>query len=34
MGVRDLLSPFTAWKNLFRDPVSIRDPLNRAAAPR
>ena len=34
MGVRDLLSPFTAWKNLFRDPVSIQDPLNRAAAPR
>jgi glutamate synthase (NADPH/NADH) small chain len=28
MSVRDLLSPFTAWKNLFRDPVTIRDPLN------
>jgi glutamate synthase (NADPH/NADH) small chain len=27
MSVRDLLSPFTAWKNLFRDPVTIRDPL-------
>jgi formate hydrogenlyase subunit 6/NADH:ubiquinone oxidoreductase subunit I len=26
--------PSTAWKNLFRDPVSIPDPLNRAAAPR
>ena len=34
MSVRDVLSPFTAWKNLFRDPVSIPDPLNRAAAPR
>jgi glutamate synthase (NADPH/NADH) small chain len=34
MSVRDLLSPFTAWKNLFRDPVSIADPLNREAAPR
>ncbi len=34
MSVRDVLSPFTAWKNLFRDPVSIRDPLNRPAAPR
>lgn len=34
MSVRDVLSPFTAWKNLFRDPVSIVDPLNRAAAPR
>lgn len=34
MSVRDLLSPFTAWKHLFRDPVSIEDPLNRQAAPR
>jgi glutamate synthase (NADPH/NADH) small chain len=34
MSVRDLLSPFTAWKNIFRDPVSIVDPLNREAAPR
>jgi glutamate synthase (NADPH/NADH) small chain len=28
MSVRDLLSPFSAWKNLFREPVTIRDPLN------
>ena len=28
MSVRDVLSPFSAWKNLFRDPVTIRDPLN------
>ncbi|MEO5366987.1 MAG: FAD-dependent oxidoreductase [Magnetococcus sp. WYHC-3] len=34
MSIRDVLSPFTAWKNLFRDPVSIQDPLNRPAAPR
>lgn len=34
MSVKDLLSPFTAWKHLFRDPVSIDDPLNREAAPR
>ena len=35
MSVRDLLSPFTAWKNIFRDPVSIKDPLNdRPGAPR
>jgi glutamate synthase (NADPH/NADH) small chain len=35
MSVRDLLSPFTAWKNLFRDPVTIHDPLNdRPGAPR
>ncbi|MBF0254918.1 MAG: FAD-dependent oxidoreductase [Gammaproteobacteria bacterium] len=34
MSVRDILSPFSAWKNIFRDPVSIKDPLNREAAPR
>ena len=34
MSIRDLLSPFTAWKNLLRDPVSIDDPLHRPAAPR
>jgi len=28
MSLRDVLSPFTAWKNLFRDPVTIADPLN------
>lgn len=28
MSIRDVLSPFTAWKNLFRDPVTIKDPLN------
>ena len=28
MSVRDVLSPFSAWKNLFRDPVCIPDPLN------
>ncbi len=34
MSVRDLLSPFTAWKNLFREPVSIKDPFNREASER
>jgi len=34
MSVRDLLSPFTAWKNLFREPVSIEDPFNRPATER
>ncbi|GAB6042685.1 FAD-dependent oxidoreductase [Endothiovibrio diazotrophicus] len=28
MSVRDVLSPFTAWKNLLREPVTIADPLN------
>ncbi len=27
MSVRDLLSPFTAWKHVLRDPVTINDPL-------
>jgi len=35
MSIRDVLSPFTAWKNLFRDPVTIPDPINdRPGAPR
>ena len=35
MSVRDVLSPFTAWKHLFREPVTIRDPLTqRRGAPR
>ncbi|KAA6186075.1 FAD-dependent oxidoreductase [Thiohalocapsa marina] len=35
MSVSDVLSPFTAWKNLLRDPVTIRDPLTeRPGAPR
>ncbi len=34
MSVRDLLSPFTAWKNIFRDPVSIENPFNREASER
>ncbi len=28
MAIRDVLSPFTAWKNILRDPVTIPDPLN------
>ncbi len=35
MSIRDVLSPFTGWKYLFSDPVTIRDPLNdRPGAPR
>jgi len=35
MSLGDVLSPFTAWKNIFRDPVSIPDPLkDRPGAPR
>jgi glutamate synthase (NADPH/NADH) small chain len=28
MGVRDLLSPFLAWKNVLREPITIKDPFN------
>lgn len=28
MSIRDLLSPFTAWKHVFKDPVTIKDPFN------
>ena len=35
MSLGDVLSPFTAWKHILRDPVTIRDPLNeRPGAPR
>ncbi|HOW50901.1 MAG TPA: FAD-dependent oxidoreductase [bacterium] len=35
MKIRDILSPFTVWKNLFRDPVTINDPVReRPGAPR
>lgn len=35
MSLRDVLSPFSAWKNLLRDPVTIPDPINdRPGAPR
>lgn len=35
MSLLNILSPFTAWKYLFRDPVTIPDPLNdRPGSPR
>ncbi len=34
MSLKDVLSPFTAWKNLFRDPVTIAEPIGRPAAAR
>lgn len=34
MSIKDVLSPFTAWKHLFHDPVSIKNPIGREAAPR
>jgi len=32
--IKDILSPFTAWKHVFKEPVSIKDPFNREAAER
>lgn len=35
MNLKDILSPFTAWRNLVKEPVTIKDPLNeRPGAPR
>jgi glutamate synthase (NADPH/NADH) small chain len=34
MSLKDILSPFTAWKHLVKDPVTIKDPFNREAAER
>lgn len=32
--IKDILSPFTAWKNIVKEPVTIKEPLTREAAPR
>ena len=34
MSIKDVLKPFTAWKNLLSEPVSIKKPLERQGAPR
>ncbi|ATG46239.1 oxidoreductase [Celeribacter ethanolicus] len=34
MSLRDALSPFTAWKHVISDPVTIKDPFTREAADR
>ena len=34
MKLKDIFYPFIAWKNLFKDPVTIKDPVNRKAADR
>jgi glutamate synthase (NADPH/NADH) small chain len=34
MGYKDVISPFIAWKNLVKEPVSIKKPLERQGAPR
>jgi len=32
--IKDIISPFTAWKNVVKEPVTIKEPLKREAAPR
>ncbi len=27
-SIKDILSPFTAWRNLAKEPVTVKDPLN------
>lgn len=34
MGLKDILSPFTAWKNVVKEPVTIKDPFSREGADR
>lgn len=34
MKIGDILHPFSAWKNLFRDPVTVKKPLERVGAAR
>ena len=32
MSLRDVLSPYTAWKHVFETPVTIKDPIGRPAS--
>ncbi len=32
MSLKDVLSPYTAWKHLLEPPVTVKDPLNRPAS--
>ncbi len=35
MNLKDIFSPFSAWRNIVKEPVTIKDPLNdRPGAPR
>ena len=35
MSIKDILSPFSAWKKVIKDPVTVKDPFNdRPGAPR
>ena len=34
MKIKDVLLPLTVWKNLIKEPITIKDPVNREAAAR
>ncbi|HBF87238.1 MAG TPA: oxidoreductase [Bacteroidales bacterium] len=34
MSLKDIISPFTAWGNIVKEPVTIKNPIGRQAAPR
>ncbi len=34
MKIQELLQPFSVWKNIIKEPVTIREPLKNIAAPR
>ncbi|SFC23371.1 FAD-dependent oxidoreductase [Tropicimonas isoalkanivorans] len=34
MGLREVLTPFTVWKHVFDEPVTIKNPIGRPAADR
>lgn len=34
MKIKDILSPFTAWKHVVKEPVTIKDPFSREGADR
>jgi len=34
MNIKDVFTPFTAWSKVVKDPVTIKNPIGREAAPR
>ncbi|MBN2668560.1 MAG: FAD-dependent oxidoreductase [Bacteroidales bacterium] len=34
MNIKDIFTPFTAWSGVLKDPVTIKNPIGREAAPR
>ncbi len=34
MNIKDIFTPFTVWSSVLKDPVTIKNPIGREAAPR